>query len=386
MTTGRGRAARSRGQRPAALSIALLLGLAVAAPAASAARSEIDRKAFRAAYRQVLETYASGDTETAVADLMALEERVEPDPKSMDEILRLKLDVLGELLPGNREVILPIAQLHERAYVAYLADRRLGHAVHSRIMVAQLVEFYADRAQGDAELQSASRIVTSLGARLQENYMDSTAAQLYREALELRPENTAALLGLGEIYERHGQYDQAAEALSRLSGIDPRHEIGHLRLAVCLRRLDRGEEADGVLRAIVASDAASWVLAVAYQELGRSLVEAGRSGEALELLGAAVRRLPDDPTLPVQLAYVADRMGESEPLDLGQALRQRASSDGPDSSRYRYSQMSKAPFEELREELRRDEAEQLPLLAKALDVAGSPALQRVLQRQGGGGR
>lgn len=361
-----------RRARRAAAGLVCLLALA-AAPTAAAGDSKVDRRAFQDAYRGVLRSYAAGDVGTAVDELVTLEAAVEPSPRNMEEIFRLKLEVVRDLLKGGLAVILPIAQLHERAYVAHLEAGRLGHAVHSRTMVAELVDFYADRADRIDDLPTASLIVTSLGARLQEGFMDSTALQLYRRAVDLDPGNTAALLGMGEIFERHGQYEEAVDALTRLVKVDPGHPVGRLRLAVNLRRRGREDEADRILRRLVDSSAADWILAIAYQELGRSLMARGRQREARELLETAVLRLPLDPTLPIQLAYIEERDGRAADPDLGRAVQRRAHADTPDSPRYRYSQMSRTIFEAVRARLRRDESARLPLLAQALVATPSRA-------------
>jgi len=348
---------------------AAILVLAWPAPAAAQDGGQrFKARQFQADYRTILSVYAAGDLDGALEQLSTLESAiVEREGKRVIEVLwRSKLRVVQGLLSGPPEILVPISQLHQAAYLRYLEMQLQDLAVHSRLLTVELARILADRSRGRELDQRASRILTSMAAHLQKAFMESTAAQLYDRALEIDPENEVAMLGLAALRERHGDYAVTAELLEQLVRIVPENFEGHLRLGVNLARLGRYEEAEETLRLVADSPAPDWVLSVAYQELARTLSSTGQNGAASKLLEAAIVRLPGDATLPIQAAYLTDR----QTIGPGDETLERALIEQPKdflrSPRLIYSQMPQRSLQEMRAVLLAETNQGLPVLRRVL--------------------
>lgn len=356
------------GRRSLALAAFLLTcGLMLPAPGSPARRGR-DLGDFPHQYRLILERYARGELEPAVAELVAAEMSLfeRQGEQIIDRMWRAKLAVIRELMSTASDVLVPITVLHEGAYVTYLDLGASSLAIHTRTMIIELAEYYAGKASDQRRRVVASDLLTSLAAHLQSSFMESTAAQLYERAIRVHPENVAALLGLAGIRERHGEYEDALAHLESLVLLDPENHEGHLRLGVALTRLDRFDEARGVFDRLLASEPPEWVLSVGYQEAAHNLAAQGRTMAAWDLLEEGVERLPGDSTLQIQLAYYSDRATSGiGGYRLDEALRAQEAPVGT-APRYRYSEAPRMSIAAVREELRRESAERLPLLGRAL--------------------
>ncbi len=358
-----------------ALSFALALALLLAWPAAAGRKSKLDKGEFKLDYRSALDRLAQGEPESALTDLVELEARVGGGPEAdLEPLWKAKLSVIRDLLKAGPEVLVPLSQLHEQAYLAHLARGSQPLAAHSRAMAIELAELFAERVKGAHGDRVASALMTSMAGHLHAAFMDPSAATLYRRAADIDPTNAAALLGLAALFERHGEYAKALPVLEELARAAPASPEGRLRLAVQLRRAGRSEAGEAVLRGLIEERVREplWVYSLAYQELARLLIEREAFGEAAALAETAARNLPGDPTLPILRAYASDRTGRpSGKAELGAALRDSASR-GLVSPRYRYSQMPRQALEQLRASLRGESAAQLPTLAEAL--SGRPVV------------
>ena len=364
------------------MATALALTLSLAPLPAGASRKPTFKKAeFKLEYRGVLGRLATGDAESSLLELVELESRTSAETGSkLEPLWKAKLSVVRDLLKAGPELLVPVSQLHEEAYLAYVKRGSPTLAQHSRAMTVELAEIYAERVVGTRGAKMASAVMTSLAGYLHAAFMDPNAAALYQRAVEIDPRNAAALLGLAGIYERHGDYDRALPVLRRLVEVVPEDREGRLRLAVHLVRVGQVEDAETLLRGLVEEPSLSprWVDSLAFQELARILVDRDEIEEAVVVAESAIRALPSDPTLPILLAYVTDRAGRpSSKAALSAALRE------PDravvaSPRYRYSQMPRTALAELRALLHAESAAQLATLAQAL--ADGPVLAAVGSR------
>jgi len=127
----------------------------------------------------------------------------------------------------------------------------------------------------------------------------ANAVAQFQEALTLRPEDQAALIGLGLAYLRKGELDAALEPLLRVAEINKdnprRHSIEQLgTVYYSLGRIyfEKGdlEQAAAQVReslAVRRMDADSWYL------LGQVQERAGQWGEAVAAYSNAVRFVPD---------------------------------------------------------------------------------------------
>ena len=147
---------------------------------------------------------------------------------------------------------------------------------------------------------------------------------------------------------------------------------GWLRLAVNLARTGAADEAFAIYRRLVERRAAGgedWVAVVAYEELASGLAAAGRLGEAVELLGAAVERFPGEQRFYLHRAALLDRAGRV--AEARQALsvldrRLTTADTAADSPRYVYSDWPAVAFDRSRRTFGDQVAERVPRLAEAL--------------------
>lgn len=356
--------------RPRSIAIVLLalLGASVASPAS---RSAFKKSQFKVSYRQILDGWARGDSARSLEGLLELETLSVPEAKRRDleQMWKAKLSVVRDLLKAGPEVLVPVTQLHQSAYLAYLGRGNHALAAHSRSLTLELAELYAERVEGAAEGEwLAGAIMTSLGGHLQESFMYSMAIDMYERALEIDPGNVAALLGQVGILERHGRYDQTLSRLRALVEAAPYEPEGQLRLAVQLARHGEADDAEAHFDRLISGEvpAPEWMRSLAYQESCRILVDRGELDAASVLMGRGVVELPGDPTLPILLAYVTDRAGQpTRRAELSEAL-QLSTASGELSPRYLYSRMPRRALDALRAELEASTAERLPRLAAAL--------------------
>ena len=337
--------------------------------AAANGGARIDLEDLPNRYRQILDLYSNGEQDRAVADLLELETALVVDPggTTIKALWRAKLQVIRDLLGAGNEILIPIALLHEQAYLEYLERKDSALATHSRIMSVELIEVYATDSEENPDLVLASNVLTSLAGHLQQYYRDSDAAALYYQAIRFNPSNVTAYLGVAAIHERHGEYELAIRHFERLIEVDPGCHEGRLRLGVNLARAGRLDESADTLRPLLHADAPDWVASVAYEEAARVEVERGDLQSAYDLLLQAVERFPQDTTLPIQLAYVADRAGSApDDPDLAEALKQGTDQETT-SPRYVYSQAPIDDLKALRLELVGETSNHLSALSRALN-------------------
>ena len=352
---------------------AIALAVAMQSPSTAAAPAESIRlRDFETEYKQVLDLFSNGDEKAAIDRLVDVEMELlyGKEEVSIKALWKAKLQVVRDLLGAGHDILIPVALFHEQAYLAYLEKKQSALATHSRIMAMELVEVYAADSSQQPDLVLASNVFTSLAGHLQKYYRDTDATALYYQAIRLDPENVTALLGVAAIHERHGDYRLAIQQLERLIAIDPNCHEGRLRLGVNLARAARLDESAAVLDPLLSAAAPDWVASVAFEEAAKVEVDRGDLQRAFDLLSDGVARFPNDTTLPIQLAYVADRAGmpTSQP-DLAAALREGSTPAGSRSPRYVYSQAPYGDLETLRLELRHQTVDLLATLADALGFA-----------------
>ncbi|MCP4658300.1 MAG: tetratricopeptide repeat protein [bacterium] len=351
--------------------IAALLTLWGVSTVPSQAAPRFKSREFQTQYRQILGVYAEGDLENALDALAELESTTVGEDAGagvFEQLLRAKLRVVRDLLKSGPEVLVPIARFQLQAYLSYRRRGVLRMAGHSRVMVTGLMNNYAERVEQDDGKLIAAGLLTSLAGYLHQAAMEPPAVGLYLRAIELDPTHEAALLGLAAAHEKRGNYEEALRFLRRLGESHGDNAEGRLRLGINLYRAGERPEAASILRTLVAGEAPDWVLSLAYQELGRRLLEDGELNSARSLLQQGMVRLPWDPVLPIQLAHLADRARVSAPrFDLAQTLRNCAQNCYV-SPRYLYTQTPRGALDELRETLRASVEPQRRLLARALSL------------------
>lgn len=299
-------------------------------------RQQRAREAVAGAYRQVLLRLANGERDAALENLVQIEREVLESGQEAPMALLVEAEdmVLQGLADADPQALLPVMMLHGRAYDIYLRDLSLGLSTYSRDKAIAVTELYAERvasqwnrrlkddrdnprlrAQAEEEIASARRIaanaLASFGAYLQTAQVRMAGRALLRRALELDPENAAAMIHLAAGLEKTGDYLESVAVLERLIEIDPKAPEGRLRLGVNLRRLEREEASMRVLSGLLSENNPDWVLAVAYQEMAAQQLKQGHTARAVTTLEQAVGRLPAEERLLIQLAYALDRSGDT---------------------------------------------------------------------------
>lgn len=331
-------------------------------------------------YRKILAGWASGETEKAALDLMALETSVVSDeePNTRKRLLKAEQAVIHEVGASNLETLVPIAMLHHEVYRRYLAEGARGYALvlgHARGMTRDLAILYREQSGSEGAALVSSRILTSLGGMLQDAAQQLPAADMFQLAAEMDPRNTTALLGLATVFEKNARYEPAVDTLRRLVAADPDHAEGKLRLAVNLRRLDKSAEAMPLLQGLAASKAEDWVVSLAAQELADIHREAGKLDLARKVLEAAIERISGDPRLYVQLSSVLDRAGQTRSAqDLMDKVMELKQQSPATAARFLYNTIREESFVAARRFLDENAQSRFSVLAQALDTPNKASM------------
>jgi cellulose synthase operon protein C len=130
-----------------------------------------------------------------------------------------------------------------------------------------------------------------------------------------------AWVQIGQVQAGSGRYDKAVEAFETVERVAPQSPLvseARLNRAEALIRLDRRDEAEGLLRGLLA-DAPQNLAAQAALVLGTSQLERGQAAEALATLDDARKRFPKSPLIPALWFRSAEAV-----LKQGQADEARA--------------------------------------------------------------
>ncbi len=163
---------------------------------------------------------------------------------------------------------------------------------------------------------------SNLGNVLQKLGRFDEAAEAYEAAIGLQPENVDALADLGAVYQLQGRFDAAEAACRRAIGVRPDFVRGHYNLGISLKSLGRAEEALDALSRTVQLDPTQ---IDAQLNVAGILLEQGKAGEALEACDAC---LAVSPQYSAALGYkgialneVGDREGVRRLMDFGRLMR-----------------------------------------------------------------
>jgi Tfp pilus assembly protein PilF len=329
--------------------------------------AEIERMA-RQGYEEAVRSLASGSpVEQIVERLASIETGLyRQAPQQADEIREVEMESARRLGKDDAEALLPIALLHAELYRKLRDGREYLLAENARRTSADLVAAYAERG-GSANV--AAQALLSLAADLLVSGVQGASRDLLGRALKLDSRSEAAGLFLAASYERDGDYSKAEEILEGLARAHPESFETRLRLAVNLDRIGRAAEARQSFQKMIAEPGPEWVRTIAYQEMVRVHLRDKRPADAVTLLRQAVARLPGEPQLAVQLAYLLDRQGSA--ADARQILdRLRPVPAGANGSpRHRYGQWPAAALDEARRSLAQQSLLRLAALSRALDSA-----------------
>lgn len=327
----------------------------------------------RVEYRRVLETVAAGakdGVENGVDDICELQRAVFQDGSlaGLAKLHRYQLAMITALGARDPQAVRPIVWLHYEAVRKHVGAKGWAIRVPSLILAADMASSMRRVARTPEDSRFATNVMVCSGYTFLDDGNKERAVGVFEKVAIFDPKNASALLGAAAVHERYGRYPQAVKHLRRIVEAHPSDDEGRLRLAVNLARLKEGEASLEVLEDLVKNVKTDWVEAVARQELARRLMAMGRLDRALASLQEAVRLVPDDSSLRVQLALALDlsgRPGESARVieSIGPAMSQRG--QGP---RWQYAVWPEFDLANLEKRLRRQADSATPALAKMLDL------------------
>lgn len=335
----------------------------------------LDAQALRDAYRKALQLLAAGDEPAARRAVAALESPLltGPDPVAPEDVVDIELGVARDLAKSKPHSLLPVTLLHETLYREEQQRHDYVLASHTRELVFALADLYANRTGGVDGKRTASRLLLGLAAHLTESAPGTLRDRIFKQVLAYDKDEPAAHLHLAAEAEREGRYPDAVGHLEKLLRTHPDDAEARVRLAINLRRLGKTADADRLLDGLIRGATAAtspWVLALAYQETGRSLLAAGHLDEAERFLTGALQRLPGDEKLLFELATVSDL--RNDPAQARQILAGfQAAHDGAgaESPRHRYNRVPSDALDRAWNDLVKSAPESLPALAEALRPA-----------------
>jgi predicted Zn-dependent protease len=300
---------------------------------------DLELETMRAAYLEVLRMWSEGAVVDARRKLAELEAPLGSDTSARGWRQLVTVERLTALtLAKNRpESVMAVALLHRDMYSWYLARRETLLAQHSWRMAAMIARVAPTIDGWDRPVDFSECLLLDLASRLARSGERHSARQLLEAAAEIAPGSAPALLGLGALSERSGFPDQAVEELKTLYKKHPENVEGRLRLAVNRARIGEEKAAEELLRGLLEPSFPLWIRTIAYQELGRLLIDDGRIDEAERRLRKGVAQIPGNQRLQILLAHAIDRA--QRPKEAGSVVDQleMGGSQQNTSPRYRYS-------------------------------------------------
>jgi VWFA-related protein len=331
------------------------------------------RQSIRDGYRRALEALMAEDAAAARQAVRTMESAAieAGDREALLELAKAESRVLIDLAEGEWNRLLPIAVIYGQLIAEYRSLRQEPLSEHAMLLSTQLAERMARKTRGPRERAETSDLLVSLSGYLLYLQRLAKTEDLLGLALKENPRNPWALIGMVAVLEQRGDYLGAVETAEKLLEVDPDNAEGHLRLGVNLARTKRPEEGIESFRALMDLESADWIQQVAVQEMARALVSQGRTGEAIEVLGRAAERWPEQPSMRIQLAWVLDLCREPDQAEGWIAGLAVDAADATDSSRYRYLQWYEEGLEELRASLMAVAAERAEGLNRGIGSAGA---------------
>lgn len=331
--------------------------------AAAAGVASVDRD-----YRRALLKLSAGQREAARSAALELDRWIPASPADR-RAARQQVEVLERLARRDPETLLPALLLHLDLYRHHRAERSYRRIEHHAEMIERASELYAEYAATDEARERAGQALAALGLALLEDRHGTDARRVLARALEIDPDQPAALLGLATDYERTSHYPEAVAALERLVAVRPKGSEARLRLAVNQSRTGRWRDAEAGFQALVDDPGAEdWTVVVAFEELAEMRLRDADPTAAVGLLRAGLGRFPDAERLHIQLAFALERTGD--PAAARRAVEElaRAPSSNGVSPRERYNRIPEsAPALELAG-LEENAEEHLLALRTALDA------------------
>ena len=338
------------------------------APKGRKRNAELDRIA-RQGYEDALRALGSGSPlDQVVARLVEIETSIyrQGSAAAADDLRQVELETAERLAGSDPEILLPLSVLHAELYRSLRERKEYFLAENARRTSADLADSYAKKG-GSGTV--ASQALLSLAADLLTSGVQGASRELLDRALALDGRNEAVGLFLAASHERDGDYARTVEVLKQVVQSHPNSGEARLRLGVNLDRTGRTAEAREILQKLAAEPGPEWIRTVACEELVRLHLRQDRPKEALALLRQAVTRLPGQPQLAVQLAFLLDRQGSaSEAQAVLDRIQPRPARTAAGSPRHLYGQWPVGSLEEARRSLTQQSLLRLAALSRVLET------------------
>lgn len=138
-----------------------------------------------------------------------------------------------------------------------------------------------------------------LGAAYEYADQAPQAYRQYQKARRLRSNEAEPLVGLSDLFRRHGRYKDSVLQLEEALSLDPNSPYLHLKLAETLRDMGERSRALAAAQKAVVAKPDDWFY---HYWIGDLLIEMGRPDDALESLRAAIELSPGDDFLYLRAA------------------------------------------------------------------------------------
>lgn len=329
---------------------------------------DLDQEAMRTAYIEALRLWSEGDALAAKRNLAELERPVEvaASGRRWRQLFAIERITTLSLAKSHPPSLMAVAFLHRDMYRWYLSRRETKLAQHSWQMAAMMARMAPSIRGWDPPDGFTECMLLDLARHLAQTGQLQHAREVLQFAVEEVPNSAAAMLGLGALYERTGYPAEAVEELKQLVKVHPDNYEGRLRLALNRERTGGDSAAEELLRGLLTPSSPQWIRTVAYQELGRLLVDQGRVGEADLLLREAMADNPGNQRLRILLAHALDRAQKPREATAEIELLGARGARQTTSPRYRYSMWPDIDADRVRSILIAAEEEGVAALRKAL--------------------
>lgn len=328
-----------------------------------------------AGYRRALATLAAGDRFAAIAAMVELEKNSAERSRGLTELAAAENAVISGIAVRDPSLLLPIALFHQDLGRSYKTAASWPLARHSLGLAVSIAETYAARSSEEGARERAAQTIVVLADLAIETGSWRLADELFARALAVAPREASALVGRAALAAKLGDRDLARASLDELLKHRPDHREARLRRALLRAREGEPKRAEASLAELTRGGQTDWITALAYQELGRLLLERQQVGRAIAVLAEGSGRLPRDQAILVALAHLYERTGRASALQavLARLVPQTAAEISP---RFRFSQAPAAEIAELRQAL---------LAAALLHQARLANVLSPRQAPGGGG-
>jgi len=300
---------------------------------------DLQIETMRAAYIEVLRMWSEGEVVEARRKLAELEYPLESNAsdRSWRQLITVERLTALTLAKSRPPSLMAVALLHRDMHSWYLARSETILAQHSWRMAAMIARVAPSIDGWERPVEFSECMLLDLASRLARSGQRHSARQLLETAAKIAPGSAPALLGLGALSERSGFPEEAVEELKTLYKKHPENVEGRLRLAINRARVGEEKAAEELLRGLLEPSSPLWIRTVAYQELGRLLIDKGRIDEAERRLREGVAQIPGNQRLQILLAHSLDRA--QRPKEAGSVVDQleMQGSQQNTSPRYRYS-------------------------------------------------